>query len=100
VRLDIFFHTVASPEEVTLVSLVKQLIKRIDNMSVELEQLSAEVAANTAVDQSAIALLNGLSAQIMALKDDPVKLAALAAELNASSAALAAAVAANTPAAP
>ena len=97
-RLNVYHYFVPSEEEVVV--LLNQLLQKVNAMTVEIEQLTVEVAANTAVDQSAIILLNGLSAQILALKDDPVKLAALAAELNASSSALAAAVAANTPAAP
>ena len=68
-------------------------------MASDLTVLTAEVTKNTEVDQSAIVLLNGLSAQIAALKNDPAALQALADSLNASSAAMAAAVVANTPAA-
>lgn len=64
------------------------------------DSLIQEVTRNDAVDASAITLLNGLSAQIEQLKNDPVALQALADELKGSSDALAAAVAANTPAAP
>lgn len=68
-------------------------------MTQEFDALQAEVTKNSEVDQSAILLLQGLSAQIMALKDNPVALAAMAANLGASSQALADAVVANTPAA-
>ena len=70
------------------------------DMSQELDALEAEVSRNTTVDQSAITLLQGLAAQIEQLKTDPVKLQALADSMRGSSDALAAAVAANTPAAP
>lgn len=69
-------------------------------MSKELDDLRAEVERDRTVDESAITLLNGLSAQIAAQKDDPVALAKLAEDLKGQSDALAAAVAANTPAAP
>ncbi len=62
------------------------------------QTLIDEVTRNDAVDASAIALLNGLSAKIVELKNDPVALQALADELKASSDALAGAVTANTPA--
>ena len=65
----------------------------------DLTALTAEVARNTDVDLSAIALLNGLAAQIEALKTDPVALQALADTMKGSSDALAAAVVQNTPAA-
>jgi len=81
-----------------LIKLVEAIKELGELMSAELEALRAEVEENTAVDQSAITLLQGLAAQIEALKQDPVALQELADKLNASSEALAAAVAANTPA--
>ena len=69
-------------------------------MSKELDALTAKVTEATAVEESAIVLINGLSAQIVALKDDPAALQALADSLDAESQKLGAAVAANTPAAP
>lgn len=70
-----------------------------------LADLQADVAAETAVEQGAITLLGGLSAQIAALKStqtDPATAAAidaLATSVEANSSSLAAAVTANTPAA-
>jgi hypothetical protein len=64
----------------------------------DLTALTAEVQRNTDVDSSAIVLLNGLAAQIEALKTDPVALQQLADTMRQSSDALAAAVVANTPA--
>lgn len=71
-----------------------------ETIMADLAGLKAEVERNTAVDQSAITLLNGLAAQIESLKTDPAALQALADQLKASSNDLAAAVAANTPASP
>jgi ATP/maltotriose-dependent transcriptional regulator MalT len=62
--------------------------------------LRAQVAANTQVVQSALTLVQGLVAQLEAAKTDPVALDQVIADLKASDTALAAAVAANTPAAP
>ena len=76
--------------------LLEQIILKENIMSKELDNLTEEVAKVTSVEQSAIALLQGLSAQIVALKTDPVALQALADSLDASSQALADAVAANT----
>ena len=78
-----------------IVTLINQLGVRI---MADLTALTAEVARNTSVDESAIVLLTGLAAQIEALKTDPVALQGLADTLRGSSDALAAAVAANTPA--
>lgn len=68
-------------------------------MTKELDELQTQVEENTNVEQSAITLLEGLGQQIADLKDDPAALQALATKLKDNSAALAAAVAANTPAA-
>jgi len=65
-----------------------------------LDDLTAQVAANTTVIDSAIVLLEGLKAALDAAGTDPVKLKALSDSLAAEDSKLAAAVAANTPAAP
>ena len=72
--------------------------------------LQAEVTANTTVEQSAVALLNGLSTQLAAAIQAAKDAGATAAQLqsltdlntalNKNDTDLAAAVAANTPAAP
>lgn len=69
-------------------------------MSAELDALTAQVAQNTTVETSAVALIQGLAAQIAAAGTDPAKLTALTTSLNTSATALAAAIAANTPQAP
>ena len=69
-------------------------------MSAELDALTAQVEANTTVEQSAIALIQGLASQITAAGTDPAKLSALTSQLTASATALASAIAANTVAAP
>lgn len=73
---------------------------RLHIMSAELDTLTTKVQETTTVEQSAIELLGGLSAQIASLKDDPAKLQALADSLDTKKNELAAAVAANTPSAP
>jgi hypothetical protein len=84
--------------EAAITTMAQAITTLRNEMSQELDTLTAEVQRNTSVDQSAITLLQGLAAQIEALKSDPVKLQALADSLRGSSDALAAAVAANTPA--
>lgn len=66
----------------------------------QLDALTAEVTRNTEVDAGAIALINGLAAKIIELKNDPAALQALADSMKSSSDALAAAVSANTPSEP
>jgi len=78
-------------------SKLLSILQGVNAMSAELDTLTTEVAEIKTVAASAVALIEGLSTQILALKNDPVALTALAAELDASSNALAAAVTANTP---
>lgn len=100
VRHDVYVHLEMDTHQLDRVeAALSTLINQGKIMSKELDDLQAQVEANTSVDQSAIALLNGLSAQITALKNDPVKLQAFADSLRNSSADLSAAVTANTPAA-
>lgn len=60
-----------------------------------LDTLTTDVANLTAVDASAITLINGLAAEIKAAGTDPVALKALTDEMEARTGELAAAVAAN-----
>lgn len=77
-----------------------QLFLGENAMATDLTALQASVANNTTVVQSALTLIQGFSAALAAAGTDPAALAALKASLDASDTALAAAVAANTPAAP
>lgn len=78
---------------------VQLILKQEVVMTAELETIKARVATTEDVEDSATQLLNGLSALILTLKDDPAAIAALADRLQSSAADLAAAVIANTPAA-
>lgn len=62
--------------------------------------LEAELARNDAVDASAKALMESLFAEVEASKNDPTALQALVDRGRAANDSLAAAVVANTPAAP
>lgn len=59
--------------------------------------LQAKVTAEDTVIDSAVALIQGLAAQIAALEPNQAAIDALAADIQGKSDALAAAVAANTP---
>lgn len=63
----------------------------------DLGPLTAEVTRDVEVKSAAATLLEGLSAKIAELKNDPAALQALSDQLKASSDALAAAIVANTP---
>lgn len=70
---------------------------KLETIMADLTALTAAVTKSTDAEQSAITLLQGLSAQISALKTDPVALQTLADQLNSKADDLAAAVVANTP---
>lgn len=85
-KLDAILHRMRETETMTMAIL---------------DELVAQVAENTSVEQSAILLIEGIAAQLAAAGTDGTKLAELKARLATSATALAAAVAANTvPAAP
>lgn len=83
-----------------LVTRNQRIERRDIIMSKQLDDLTAQVAATTAVEASALTLIKGLSEQLGSAGTDPAKLDELRTQLDASAQALAAAVAANTPAAP
>ena len=66
-------------------------------MTGELQQLTDDIAAETTVEQSAITLLQGLAAQLKAAAEDPAQVKALASQIEQNTAALSAAITANTP---
>jgi hypothetical protein len=76
------------------------LLKKDNLIMADLTKLTASVNNATTVEQSAITLIKGFSAELAAAGTDPVALKALGDSLDGETSALAAAVAANTPAAP
>lgn len=83
-----------------ILKLLRESKTREVVMSIEMDALAAAVQQNTNLDDSIISLLNGIAAQLTATAGDKAQALALAAELNAKSEALSAAITANTPAAP
>jgi hypothetical protein len=79
---------------------VQLLIQKEAQDMAAIDDLTAAVARQTTVTKSALTLIQNLAAAITAAGTDPAKLAALTAALNANDDELAAAVLANTPAAP
>ncbi len=75
-------------------------LRNKEEMMADLSQIRSEVEENSDVTSSAVALLNDLSARLSEIADDPEEVRALAEQLSSQTDALAAAVAANTPAAP
>lgn len=80
--------------------LIIQILNNQKLIMADLTQLTADVAAVKTVAESAITLLQGIKAQLDAAGTDPAKLAELSASLESTQAELAAAITANTPAAP
>jgi ABC-type transporter Mla subunit MlaD len=83
-----------------ITALLTGLTQKGEAMSAEIDRLAASVKANADAEQSAATLLAELSGLIRQSVNDPAKLTALADDLDAQRQALAAAVTANTPAAP
>ena len=81
-------------------AILTRLAGKANSMEDQIKALQAEVANNTTVEQSAITLIQGLGAAITAAGTDPAALASLVSTLQANDTALAAAITANTPAAP
>lgn len=66
----------------------------------ELDDLEVEAKANTDAEEAAVNLLGQLHDLLVAAQNDPVRLQAVISSLGTSKDALAAAIVANTPAAP
>lgn len=82
--------------------LLQLILHKVNHIMADLTTLTAAVAANRTVSDSAVTLLQGLKVALDAAiaADDPVALEALSTDLGAQTTALAAAVTANTPVAP
>lgn len=82
----------------TVMAITLHLYREGATIMAKFDALEAEVARNTSVDASALALIQGIAAKLEEAAGDPAKIAQLAADLKSSSDALAEAVSANTPA--
>jgi chromosome segregation ATPase len=78
---------------------LKTLHSKIDNIMKTLADLQADVTAEDTVIDSAETLLAGIVAQLKALQPNQAAIDALATDIEAKTASLSSAVAANTPAA-
>ena len=93
------FHHIDPDLERKLDGYFNALISQQEKIMATLDQLTADVAADTSAVSSAVTLLTNLTASLKAAGTDPVALKALTDTLEANTAALSAAVVANTPAA-
>jgi hypothetical protein len=97
-----FEDDVYTPEAGQLMAIrlcLESIGRKVEQIMADLTALAAQVKTNTDAEASAVTLLATLSADIAAIKNDPVAIQALSDQLKASAATLAAAVVANTPAA-
>jgi hypothetical protein len=101
-RIEVHVYHHQDPEISTVLQQMSQKLDSIQtketHIMAALDALTAQVAANTTVEGSALTLIQGLAAQLAAAGSNPTALAALQTQLKTSADALAAAVAANTPA--
>ena len=77
--------------------LLFTILKELKLMSIEVDNLTAQVKANSDTIDSAMLLINGIADRISAAGVDASKLNALVTELKSKDDSLAAAVVANTP---
>jgi hypothetical protein len=98
--------TVVLTLDVDTLALFREMnerLKRIEGMEIkimaDIDDILSDVQAETNAEQAAIVLLQSLSAALKAAGNDPVKVAAVRALIQSNTAAMAAAVVANTPAA-
>lgn len=83
-----------------IIELLKEVQRKEAEIMATIEELEQQIRESIAVEQSAVLLIQGFKERLEAAGTDPEKLAQLKADLDASEQNLAAAVAANTPAAP
>ena len=94
------YHIEPDPEVLARLDAINQKLDLMEKkIMAALDDLRAAVTAEDTVIDSAITLIQGIPALIAAAGVDPAKLAALQTDITNKSQALAAAVAANTPAA-
>lgn len=94
------YHHLDPRLERKLDRVLHALLKNEEIIMAQLDTLTADVAADTDAVNSAVKLIEGLVQQIKDAGTDPVALKALTDRLEANTASLAGAVAANTSAAP
>ncbi len=79
-----------------ILQVVNEIKEKGGVLLMKLDELKVQVESNTAIEQSAIILIQGIAAQLAEIATDPSKVQELADQLRASAVALAAAVSANT----
>lgn len=83
-----------------IIALLEEAQGKENKIMATIAELEQQIRESIAVEQSAVLLIQGFKARLEEAGVDPVKLDQLKADLDSSEQNLAAAVAANTPAAP
>jgi len=101
-RIDLYIHQVEDPNPKLdqILSVLNTIVGNEKTIMADLKALTDKVTETETVEESAIVLIQGLSAAIKAAGTDPVALQALTDRLDTEDQKLGAAVTANTPAAP
>jgi len=99
--LHVYLHTdpADSRKLDQIIQLLKVQQKEILTMAASVDDVIAAVQKETTVEQSVITLLNQFASQVQAAGTDPIKLQQALDLITSNTAALSAAVTANTPAA-
>jgi transcriptional regulator GlxA family with amidase domain len=100
VRIDVYHHWARDGSGDEVLRLLRQLLRNSEAEMKQLDDLAKQVQKNTDAEDSAVTLLGSLAQLIRDNTADPAALTDLADKLDASKEKLAAAVVANTPAAP
>ena len=103
-RIDLYIHQDASGDSQkldTVITMLQTVIQKENQMAATIDDVIAAAAAEKAVDDSVVALLNQLTQLLQAAiaTNDPAKVQAALDAINANKQELADAVTANTPAA-
>lgn len=97
----LLYEVVTARQEIAqLKRMLRHVIKTEHKIMAVIDDLEAEVARETTVVDSVLALVTKLLADIEAAKTDPARIQAVVDQFRANDDKLAAAVAANTPGAP
>ena len=105
-RLDLFIHYPEDDEPLPWMDRLSEevglILEGLENIMANLDELKAAVHRNTSVDDSVLAMLQGIVQQLKdaQAQNDPKAIDDLIAELDANTAKMTDAVSANTPAQP
>ena len=100
--MDINHHHFLHFENDEVLRILIKLNKKVNTLMATIQELTAAVQRNTDIDDSVIALLNGIVQQLKDAQamNDPAAIDALIVKLDANTAKMAEAVTANTPSNP